>query len=495
MKRYVLSIDQGTTSTRAILFDRGGAVVAMEQKESKTCYPKPGWVEQDAEAIMADVYDVINQLLLRHRIDPGDIASIGITNQRETTVLWNKRTGKPVYHAIVWQSRQTSDICQKWRHEGLEEQVRSKTGLLIDAYFSASKIRWILDHVSGAKELAAQGDLLFGTMDTWLIWNLTGGTHVTDYSNASRTMVYNIHSLCWDEELMNGFGIPHSLMPEVRASSEIYGYARIQNVAIPIAGAIGDQQAALFGQACFQEGDVKITYGTGCFLLMHTGQRIVSSQSGLLSTIAWGLDGKVEYALEGSVFIGGSAVQWLRDGLQIISNAEQSEELASSVDNSEGVYVVPAFVGMGAPYWDMEAQGSIFGLTRGTTKAHIARATLESIAYQTKDVVEAMLVDAAIPMKSMKVDGGASRNSLLMQFQADILGAAVERQAIKETTALGAAYLAGLAVGFWEHTDQIAKHRNIDQVYTPSMPAAVRDKKYKGWQMSVACTMQWKHAE
>lgn len=492
MKKYVLSIDQGTTSSRAILFDHSGSIVGVKQQEISTHYPHTGWVEQDPLNILRSVMVTIHLLLSEYVVRADEIASIGITNQRETTVIWNKKTGLPVYRAVVWQSKQSNDVCRQWIDQGIGDAVKRKTGLIIDSYFSASKIGWILDHVPGARELADEGELLFGTIDTWLIWNLTGGIHVTDYSNASRSMIYNIHELEWDDELLALFHIPRSLLPEVRPSSEVYGHVNINGCSIPIASAIGDQQAALFGQTCFQEGDVKNTYGTGCFLLMNTGERVVHSKHGLLSTIAWGIDGKVEYALEGSVFIAGSAIQWLRDGLQVIESAEHSETAARKVESSEGVYVVPAFVGMGAPYWDMQAKGAMFGLTRGTLKEHIVRATLESLAYQTKDIVIAMEEDSNIALNSLKVDGGATGNDLLLQFQSDILDIPVEKQAIMETTALGAAYLAGLAVKFWDHKEQISRFRTIEKLYTPLMSEGKRAELYSGWKQSVNSTMGWK---
>ena len=436
---------------------------------------------------------MINEVFKRNQISLDQIKAIGITNQRETTVIWDRHTGQPIYNAIVWQSRQSFSICEQWKKQGYEEKVRVKTGLVIDAYFSASKIKWILDQVDGARHMAVQGDLLFGTIDTWLIWRLTKGKiHVTDYSNASRTMLFNIHSLAWDEELLALFDIPSSILPEVKSSSSVYGMASINGGSIPIASSIGDQQAALFGQTCFQSGEVKNTYGTGCFLLMNTGEDCVQSKSGLLTTVAWGINDKVQYALEGSIFIAGAAVQWLRDGLRILTHASQSEERATRVHSSEGVYFVPAFVGLGAPYWDMEARGAIFGLTRGTTQDHIIRATLESLAYQTKDVLQAMQEDSSIKVVSLKVDGGAVENSFLMQFQADILDVPVERSVYKETTALGAAYLAGLAVGFWKDQNEIQQNRQLDQLFTPSMDEDVRSNLYEGWKASVSSTMGWK---
>ncbi|WP_281888533.1 glycerol kinase GlpK [Paenibacillus sp. YYML68] len=492
MKKYVLSIDQGTTSTRAMLFDHSGDVVGMKQRETKQSFPQPGWVEQDALEIETTVRELLVEVLAGAQASAEELAAIGITNQRETTIVWEKATGKPVYPAIIWQSKQSNGICERWAAEGLGDTIRARTGLVLDSYFSASKVRWILEHVDGALGQAERGELLMGTMETWLIWCLTGGKHVTDYSNASRTMMYNIHTLSWDEELLAAYGIPRSMLPEVRSSSEVYGEVELNGVRIPIAGAAGDQQAALFGQACFAPGDVKNTYGTGCFLLMNTGTRAVASKHGLLTTIAWGIGGRVEYALEGSVFVAGSAIQWLRDGLQLIERVSDTELLAAEVASTEGVYVVPAFVGLGAPYWDMNAKGAVFGLTQATTKAHLVRATLESLAYQTKDVVMAMQEDVGLLPGSLKVDGGASVNGLLMQFQADILDMTVERPAVMETTALGAAYLAGLATGFWEDQSHIARHRAVNGVYTPAMSDSRRAGLYGGWKESVRSTLGWR---
>jgi glycerol kinase len=490
MAKYVLSIDQGTTSTRAMLFDRKGNLVATGQKEFTQYYRQPGWVEHDAIEIWESTSEVIMQAV--QDVPIGDIAAVGITNQRETAVIWDRVTGEPIAHAVVWQSRQSAHICEQWKRAGYEDLVRKKTGLVIDAYFSASKIRWLLDHVEGARRKAEQGDLLFGTIDSWLIWKLTGGkVHSTDLSNASRTMIYNINTLEWDDELLAVFDIPKNMLPEVCPSGTNFGCMLLKGAQIPIGSAIGDQQAALFGQACFHPGELKNTYGTGCFLLLNTGEKAIQSRHGLLTTIAWGLSGKVEYALEGSVFIAGSAIQWLRDGLQIIESAPQSEELASRVSSTEGVYFVPAFVGLGAPYWDMDARGTIFGLTRGTRKEHIARAALESLAYQTMDVVVAMREDAGITLRGLKVDGGAVDNNFLMQFQADLLDVPVERPVIRETTALGAAYLAGLTVGFWKDKTDIIENRSIDQVFIPKMANPVREGLYKGWKRSVRGTMNW----
>ncbi|MBC5637802.1 glycerol kinase GlpK [Ornithinibacillus sp. BX22] len=496
MDTYILAIDQGTTSSRAIIFNKQGEIVHIAQKEFNQYFPKQGWVEHDANEIWASVLSVIATSLVESNIKPEQIAGIGITNQRETTVVWDKNTGTPVYHAIVWQSRQTEAICQELKDNGYENLIREKTGLLVDPYFSGTKVKWILDHVEGTRERAEKGELLFGTIDTWLIWKFTGGkVHVTDYSNASRTMMFNIHELKWDEELLDMLTIPQSMLPEVRSSSEVYGTTdnyHLFGQNVPIAGVAGDQQAALFGQACFQEGMVKNTYGTGCFMLMNTGERAVQSKHGLLTTIAWGIDGKVEYALEGSIFVAGSAIQWLRDGMRMFQNAADSETYAKRVSSTEGVYVVPAFVGLGTPYWDSDARGAVFGLTRGTTKEHFIRATLESLAYQTKDVLTSMLKDSGISLQSLRVDGGSVKNDFLMQFQSDILNVPVERPFIKETTALGAAYLAGLAVGFWESKEEIASQWNYDVVFEPQMEESKRENLYKGWKKAVHATMNYK---
>jgi glycerol kinase len=494
-KKYVLALDQGTTSSRAILFDDTSGIVAVAQKEFTQIYPKPGWVEHNADEIWSTQIGVAAEAVAKAGISPGDIAAIGITNQRETTVVWNKNTGKPVYNAIVWQSRQTIDICNDLKAKGLEASFRQKTGLVIDAYFSGTKVKWILDNVEGARVAAEKGDLLFGTIDTWLIWKLSGGkVHVTDYSNASRTLMYNIRDLKWDEQILKELTVPASMLPTVRPSSEVYGLTDpgvFLGAAVPIAGAAGDQQAALFGQTCFQPGMAKNTYGTGCFMLMNTGSELFESKNGLLTTIAWGLGGKVEYALEGSIFIAGAAVQWLRDGLKIIETSPDSEYFASKVADTEGVYVVPAFVGLGAPYWDMKARGAILGLTRGTGKAHIIRATLESLAYQTKDVLGAMEADSGINLQALKVDGGAVANNLLMQFQADTLGVPVDRPEVTETTALGAAYLAGLAVGVWNDKGDLVKNWKLNTRFTPAMAADKRDKLYTGWQKAVKRATEW----
>ncbi len=496
MGNYILSIDQGTTSSRAILFNKKGEIVHSAQKEFTQHFPKAGWVEHNANEIWGSVLAVIATCLTESGVSARDIAGIGITNQRETTVVWNKETGKPVYNAIVWQSRQTSDICDELKQQGHEELFRSKTGLLIDAYFSGTKVKWILDNVEGARELADDGKLLFGTIDTWLIWRLSGGkAHVTDYSNASRTLMYNIYDLKWDDELLAILDIPKSMLPEVRPSSEIYATTvdyHFFGEEVPIAGVAGDQQAALFGQACFEKGMAKNTYGTGCFMLMNTGDTPVKSEHGLLTTLAWGLGGKVEYALEGSIFVAGSAIQWLRDGMRMIKDAADSEAYCRNVDSTDGVYVVPAFVGLGTPYWDSDARGAVFGLTRGTTKDHFIRATVESLAYQTKSVLDAMEKDSGIALKTLRADGGAVKNSFLMEFQSDILNVPVEIPATNETTALGAAYLAGLAVGFWDSQEEIAAQWAIAKSYEPKMEEADRKKLIDGWEKAVASTRTFK---
>ncbi len=495
MGKYVLSIDQGTTSTRAIIFDHDSNIVSCSQKEFTQYFPEPGWVEHDANEIWLTVMYVMMDAIQKANIKPEEIVSIGITNQRETAVVWDKNTGVPVYHAIVWQSRQTAGICDELRAAGKEEMIREKTGLLIDPYFSGTKVKWILDNVEGAREKAEAGDLLFGTIDSFLIWKLSGATvHATDYSNASRTLLYNIYDLCWDEELLKLMNVPKSMLPEVKPSSGIFGYTapyHFFGLEIPIAGVAGDQQAALFGQGCFQAGMGKTTYGTRCFLLMHTGEKPTKSTHGMLTTLAWGIDGKVYYALEGSIFVAGSAIQWLRDGLEMIRTASESEEVAEAVHDSNGVYVVPAFVGLGAPYWDDKARGAIFGLTRGVTKAHFVRATLESLAYQTRDIIDAMTKDSQIAIKTLRVDGGAVKNDLLMQFQSDILNVKVERPYVSETTAMGAAYLAGLAVGFWKDKDEVILHNHVDKTFVPAMADDTREKKYRGWRQAVEATCQY----
>jgi glycerol kinase len=493
-KKYILALDQGTTSSRAIIYNFEGQIVKVAQKEFTQIYPKAGWVEHDPMEIWGSQSGVVSEIMATTGIAPEEIAAIGITNQRETTVVWEKQTGKPVYNAIVWQCRRTSAICDELKAAGLENYIRENTGLVLDAYFSGTKVKWILDNVEGARQKAKNGELLFGNIDTWLIWNLTRGkVHVTDYSNASRTMLYNIKNLKWDERILKELDIPASMLPEVKPSSAVYGQtdARIFGAEIPIAGDAGDQQAALFGQACYTPGMVKNTYGTGCFMLMLTGEKLVHSGNGLLTTIAWGVNNKVEYALEGSIFIAGAAIQWLRDGLKIIYDAKDSEYFATKVEDSLGVYVVPAFVGLGAPYWDMYARGAILGLTRGTTRNHIIRATLESIAYQTRDVLELMRNECGIDLCELRVDGGACANNFLMQFQADILGVPVERPEIIETTAMGAAYLAGLAVGFWKDQSMIAERRKVNRRFEPGMNEDKRKELYDNWKKAVKRTMHW----
>ena len=484
MEKYILALDQGTSSSRAIVFDHNGQTKAVAQKEFTQIFPKPGWVEHNPMEIWSSQASVIAEAITSIDINGLDIAGIGITNQRETTIVWDAETGEPVYNAIVWQDRRTSEYCDSLKAEGYTDRIRSKTGLIIDAYFSATKIRWILENVPGARGKAEQGKLRFGTVDTWLIWMLTRGeVHVTDVSNASRTMVYNIHDLCWDKELLELFGIPASMMPQVKSSSEVYGHTKTTLFAheVPIAGIAGDQQAALFGQMCTEPGSVKNTYGTGCFLLMNSGEKPITSSNNLLTTIAWKIGDTVNYALEGSIFVAGSVVQWLRDGLGIIRSSSEVEALAASVPDNGGVYFVPALTGLGAPYWDQYAKGCMYGISRGTTAAHIARAALEGIAFQTMDIVNAMQKDAGVELAGLKVDGGASRNNLLMQFQADILGTSVIRPEVTETTALGAAYLAGLAVGYWESIDHIKSQWAVDASFTPSAPEEkVRELK-AGW--------------
>ncbi|WP_336077811.1 glycerol kinase GlpK [Paenibacillus sp. 203] len=497
MGKYVLSLDQGTTSSRAILFNSEGDVVYSAQREFPQYFPHPGWVEQNANEIWSSILGVIASCLSESGVKANQVAAIGITNQRESVAVWDKNTGVPVYNVLVWQSRQTSDICEELKRQGHEELFHSKTGLLIDPYFSGTKVKWILDHVEGAREKAERGDLLFGTIDSWLIWKLSGGTaHVTDYSNAARTLMYNIYELKWDEELLDILGVPKIMLPEVRPSSEVYAHTvdyHFFGQNVPIAGAAGDQQAALFGQACYEKGMIKNTYGTGCFMLMNTGDQPVESKHGLITTIAWGLEeGKVQYALEGSVFVAGSAIQWLRDGLRMFREAKDSEPYAARVSSTEGVYLVPAFVGLGSPYWDSEVRGAMFGLTRGTTKEHFIRATLESLAYQTKDVLTAMEIDSGIAVKLLRVDGGAVLNNFLMQFQSDILDATVERPVIHETTALGAACLAGLAIGYWKSTDELRKRVRVETSFAPNMDEATRESLYEGWKKAVNATMAYK---
>ncbi len=498
-KKYVIALDQGTTSSRAIIFDKDGRTVGMSQKEFTQIYPEAGWVEHDPFEIWSSQSSVLTEVIAKTGIKNEEIAAMGITNQRETTVVWDKNTGEPVYNAIVWQCRRTAEICDELKtRDGLEAYVKSNTGLVVDAYFSGTKIKWILDNVPGAREKADNGDLLFGTVDTWIIWKLTNGkVHVTDPTNASRTMLYNIKELKWDERMMEELGVPASMLPEVRNSSEVYGEANLGGVAgsggyrIPISGIAGDQQAALFGQACFAPGEAKNTYGTGCFLLMNTGEKAVESKNGLLTTIAIGMDGKVEYALEGSVFVGGASIQWLRDELKLINDAADTEYFASKVEDSNGVYVVPAFVGLGSPYWDMYARGTIVGLTRGANRNHIIRATLESIAYQSRDLLDAMKEDSGIELNALRVDGGAVKNNFLMQFQSDILGTNVLRPEITETTALGAAYLAGLAVGFWKDKSEIAESWKVNKKFDPAIEEEHKEKLYGGWRKAVERSLMW----
>ncbi|MDB2076221.1 glycerol kinase GlpK [Clostridium paraputrificum] len=492
MKKYIIALDQGTTSSRAIVFDKNQNILGVSQKEITQIYPKEGWVEHNPMEIWASQYGVLQEVMAKINISPKDIAAIGITNQRETTIVWDKTTGEPIYNAIVWQCRRTSKMIDQLKDSGIDKYVQKKTGLIPDAYFSATKIKWILDNVEGAREKADRGELLFGTVDTWLTWKMTEGeVHVTDYTNASRTMLYNIRELKWDEELLRIFNIPLSMLPQVKSSSEVYGYTSLKEWRVPIAGIAGDQQAALFGQTAFNKGEAKNTYGTGCFLLMNTGEELVESKEGLLTTIAIGIENKVQYALEGSVFVGGAVIQWLRDELKLISDASDSEYFASKVKDNGGVYLVPAFVGLGAPYWDMYARGTIFGLTRGTNKNHIIRAALESIAYQSKEVMETMEKESNIKIKRLKVDGGASRNKLLMQFQSDIMNIEVSRPIITETTALGAAYLAGLAVGFWKDRNELSKGWYESERYYPNMAEEEINKLYSKWKKAVERSLGW----
>jgi len=493
-KKYILALDQGTTSSRAILFDRDGRIIKQQNKEFTQIYPEPGWVEHDPEEIWQSQLEVAQTVIQAAAIKPSEIAAIGITNQRETTVVWDKNTGKPVYNAIVWQCRRTAETCQRLKREGWDQIIRRKTGLVLDAYFSGTKAKWILKHVPGVREKADRGELLFGTIDTWLIWKLTGGrVHATDYSNASRTMMYDIHELKWDEDITKRLGVPLGMLPEVNPSSGDYGTTirELFGTEIPITGVAGDQQAALFGQCCFKPGMTKNTYGTGCFMLMNTGEKAVQSQNGLLTTIAWGIDGKVYYALEGSIFIAGAVIQWLRDELDILEDAAQSEDFALKVKDTGGVYLVPAFVGLGAPHWDMYARGTIVGITRGTNKYHLTRAALESIAYQTRDVVRAMLADARMELKGLRVDGGAVSNSFLMQFQSDILQTTVDRPQVNETTALGAAYLAGLGIGMYENIKDVECSWQLDKTFEPSMAQETAEKLFREWEKAVERSKGW----
>lgn len=495
-KKYVIALDQGTTSSRAILFDKDHNIVSVAQTEFTQFYPKPGWVEHDPMEIWATQSGVLNDVIARAGIDAKEIDSIGITNQRETTVVWDRKTGRPIYNAIVWQCRRTAKIANDLVEEGYKEYIQKTTGLVVDAYFSGTKIKWILDNVEGAREKAEKGELMFGTIDTWIVYNLTNKKiHITDVTNASRTMIYNIHELKWDKKLLDALKIPESMLPEVRSSSEIYGYANIQGHEVPISGIAGDQQAALFGQAAFEPGEAKNTYGTGCFLLMNTGDTPVTSKNGLLTTIAIGINGEVQYALEGSIFVGGAVIQWIRDELGLIREAPDSEFFAKKVSDTGGVYLVPAFTGMGAPYWDMYARGSLSGITRGTKREHIIRAALESIAYQSYDVLNAMQKDSGVTLKALQVDGGASSNSFLMQFQSDILDLEINRPVISETTALGAAYLAGLATGFFESKASIKESYSYSRSWDPKMSQEKRDKLLKGWHKAVNRSLSWEDKE
>lgn len=499
MEKFILAIDQGTTSSRAVLVNKSGEIIGNAQQEFNQHFPEPGWVEHDALEIWNSVLACIAEVLRKAVVSPEQVAGIGITNQRETTVVWDKKTGKPIYRAIVWQSRQTEEICRNLRDAGHEQRFREKTGLLLDPYFSGTKVSWILDNVPGAREKAENGELLFGTIDTWLVYKLSGGkAHITDLSNASRTLMFNIYDLEWDDDLLGILDVPRSMLPDVRSSSEIYAHTADYNFfgnEVPIAGIAGDQQAALFGQACFEKGMAKSTYGTGSFMLMNTGTESVKSSYGLLTTIAWSVDGKVEYALEGSIFVAGSAIQWLRDGLRMIKDAKDSEQYAARVESSEGLYLVPAFVGLGTPYWDSEARGAIFGITRGATKEHFIRATLESLAYQTRDVLEAMMNDSGIELATLRVDGGAVNNNFLMQFQSDILGVSVDRPVVNETTALGAAFLAGLSVGFWNKKEDIANQWKVERTFKGEMAEEVRESLYRGWKKAVSATREFKTAD
>lgn len=493
MKKYIIALDQGTTSSRAIIFDKQQNILEVTQSEFEQLYPQAGWVEHDPMNIYASQYSVLIECMAKSGVRADEIAAIGITNQRETVIVWDKNTGRPVYNAIVWQCRRTADYCEELeRDTELADYIKVSTGLKIDAYFSATKIKWILDHVEGAREQAESGNLLFGTVDTWLVWKLTdGAVHITDYTNASRTMLFNIRTLDWDDRILGELGIPRCLLPEVRNSSEVYGAANLFGQDIPIAGIAGDQQAALFGQTCFNKGDLKNTYGTGCFLLMNTGEEIVESKSGLVSTIAMSIDGHVQYALEGSVFVGGAVIQWLRDEMRFLGESGDSEYFANKVPDNGGVYLVPAFTGLGAPHWDMYARGAIVGITRGTTRNHIIRASLESIAYQVNDLIEAIVNDTGIPLRELRVDGGASANDFLMQFQADISELSIRRPMIRETTALGAAYLAGLAIGFWKDLDEIKDNWTLDKIYTPEMDDSERKRLTSFWQKAVTRSLDW----
>ena len=497
MKQYVIALDQGTTSSRCILFDREQNIVGVAQREFTQIYPKPGWVEQDPMEIWSSQSSVLTEVLAQTGITPGEVAAIGITNQRETTIVWDKTTGRPIYNAIVWQCRRTAPLCEELKADvAFSDYIKEHTGLLIDAYFSATKLKWILDHVEGARERAKAGELLFGTVDSWLVWKLTGGkAHVTDYTNASRTMLFDIQNLCWDQEICRRLDIPMEMLPQVCSSSQVYGYANLQGLEVPIAGIAGDQQAALFGQGCFHPGEAKNTYGTGCFLLMNTGEQLCRSENGLLTTIAIGLGGKVQYALEGSVFVGGAVIQWIRDELRFISESRDAEYYASKVPDTGGVYLVPAFTGLGAPYWDMYARGALVGLTRGTNRDHIIRAAQESIAYQSWDLVDAMEKDTGIPLSVLNADGGASRDKFLMQFQADILNKPVRRPVIRETTALGAALLAGLAAGVWSSQEEVKSRMKTDRLYEPAMDDHQRQKLLRGWHKAVGRSLDWAEPE
>ena len=502
-KKYIIALDQGTTSSRAVIFNKNTDIISSAQREYTQIYPQPGWVEHNPMEIWATQRSVLTEVIAASGISLKDVAAIGITNQRETTIVWDKNTGEPVYNAIVWQCRRTADICEKLKEKGLEEYVKENTGLIIDAYFSGTKLKWILDNVEGAREKAEKGELLFGTVDTWLVWKLTAGkVHVTDYTNASRTMLFNIKELKWDKKILKKLNIPESMLPEVKNSSEIYGYTKMgltmgeeSGTNIPIAGIAGDQQAALFGQTCFNKGDIKNTYGTGCFMLMNTGKNCIKSNNGLLTTIAVGINGKVEYALEGSVFIAGAVIQWLRDEMKFFSDAADTEYFATKIEDNGGVYLVPAFVGLGSPYWDMYARGTIVGLTRGSNRNHIIRAALESIAYQSKDLIDAMKEDSGLDLTSLKVDGGAVANNFLMQFQSDILNIEVLRPEIIETTALGAAYLAGLATGFWKDKEEIIKKQKLNRKFLPDLSEELRSKYFKGWKKAVKKAENWEESE